>query len=131
MFIAAGAWHFVNPEFYRLIIPPMFPAPAALVIISGIAEIAGGIGILIPRLRRIAGWGLIALLIAVYPANIYMAVAPEKIPNLTAPQWALWARLPLQLALAAVVWFVALYPKRSAARKNLNHVVGSSHPPMS
>lgn len=115
MFVFAGVWHFVRPGFYRSIIPPMFPAPAALVVISGVAEIVAGIGVLVPRLRRLAGWGLIALLVAVYPANIYMAVAPEKIPDLTIPHWALRARLPLQFVLAALVWFAAIDTKRAAS----------------
>jgi uncharacterized membrane protein len=65
------------------------------------------VGLLIPRLRRAAGWGLIALLVAVLPANIFMAVAPERIPGLKLPQWSLWVRLPLQPLAAAWVWWVA------------------------
>ena len=106
-FIAAGVNHFVKPDFYAKIIPPGFPAPAALVAISGVAEVAGGVGLLIPRLRRAAGWGLIALLVAVFPANVFMAVAPQRIPGLNFPQWSLWARLPLQPLMAAWVWWVA------------------------
>jgi uncharacterized membrane protein len=109
-FVVAGLNHFHNPAFYRSIVPPGFPAPRLLVIISGICEIAGGIGILIPPLRNAAGWGLIALLIAVLPANIYMAVSPERIPDLHISHWLLWLRLPLQGVLAAWVWFIALTP---------------------
>jgi uncharacterized membrane protein len=76
-FVAAGIFHFVKPDFYIKIVPPYFPAPDLLVVLSGMAEIAGGLGLLIPRFRRAAGYGLIALLIAVYPANIYMARHPE------------------------------------------------------
>ena len=90
--------------------PPFFPADA-LVEISGVCEIAGGIGLLIRPLRRAAGWGLIALLIAVFPANIYMAVAPSRRPA-GVPVWvlslALWLRLPLQAVFIAWVWFVSL-----------------------
>jgi uncharacterized membrane protein len=105
-FIGAGLNHFREPDFYQKIIPPAFPNPPLLVIISGIAEIAGGIGLLIPALRVPAAWGLIALLIAVFPANIYMAVAPDKIPDMHIPHWALWLRLPLQVVLGVWVWFV-------------------------
>jgi uncharacterized membrane protein len=109
-FVAAGLNHFRNPVFYCSIIPPGFPDPKLLVIISGVCEIAGGVGLLIPPLRRVASWGLIALLIAVFPANIYMALAPERIPGLYISHWLLWLRLPLQALLAAWVWFVALRP---------------------
>ncbi len=107
-FIGAGINHFHNPEFYRSIVPPGFPDPNLLVIISGICEILGGIGLLIPPLRKSAGWGLIALLIAVLPANIYMAIAPERIPDMHLSHWLLWIRLPLQGVLAAWIWFVAI-----------------------
>ena len=106
--IAAGVNHFLKPGVYQAIIPPGFPQPALLVAISGAAEIAGGLGLLIRPLRRAAGWGLIALLVAVFPANLYMAITPVQLPGLQVPTWALWARLPLQVVLIAWVWFVAL-----------------------
>jgi uncharacterized membrane protein len=71
LFIVAGANHFVSPGFYETIMPPFLPWPMALIYTSGVAEILGGLGILIPWSRRFSGWGLIALLIAVFPANIY------------------------------------------------------------
>lgn len=104
-FVVAGTFHFLKPEFYTQIVPPYFPAPLALVLISGGAEIAGGVGLLIPSVRLAAGWGLIALLLAVFPANIYMALHPEQFQ--TAP-WILWARLPFQGVFIGWVWFVAL-----------------------
>jgi uncharacterized membrane protein len=107
-FVAAGVNHFRNPDFYRQIIPPSFPAPQRLVDISGIAEIIGGMGLLIPRLRRAAAWGLIALLIAVFPDNIFMAMSPDRLPELHIPAWVLWLRLPLQGVMIAWVWFVGL-----------------------
>jgi uncharacterized membrane protein len=103
-FVVAGTFHFLKPEMYLQIMPPYFPAPQLLVAVSGIAEIAGGIGLLIPRLRRAAGWGLIALLFAVFPANIYMVQHSERFHF--AP-WILWARLPLQVVFIAWVWFAA------------------------
>jgi uncharacterized membrane protein len=115
LFILAGLNHFRNPIFYQRIIPPGFPFPRLLVILSGVCEIAGGIGLLIPPLRRLAGWGLIALLIAVFPANIYMAIAPHNFADLHFPTWALWLRLPFQVIFIAWVWFVALRQDRAAS----------------
>ncbi len=107
-FIVAGVNHFVKPEFYREIVPPQFPKPALLVEISGVCEIAGGIGLLVRPLRRAAGIGLILLLIAVFPANIHMAISPDSIAGLHIARWLLWVRLPLQLVFVAWVWLVAL-----------------------
>ena len=110
-FIVAGVFHFLKPELYLQIMPPYLPAPGLLVFISGVAEVAGGLGLLIPSVRRAAGWGLIALLIAIFPANIYMLQHPELF---NFPVWTLWARLPLQAVFIAWVWYVALYrPQRA------------------
>jgi uncharacterized membrane protein len=106
IFIAAGANHFAHPAMYARIIPPGFPSPAMLVLISGICEIAGGVGLLIPPLRSAAAWGLIALLIAVFPANLYMAIKPDRFADLHLPYWTLLLRLPLQGVLIAWVWWV-------------------------
>ncbi len=105
LFVGAGVNHFIHPRFYEEIVPPGFPSPAVLVAVSGACEIAGGVGLLIPGLRRPAGWGLIALLAAVFPANVYMATSPEES---SLPAWALWVRLPLQAVLVGWVWHVAL-----------------------
>ena len=80
-FINVGVDHFVNPDFYLSIMPPAFPLHLEAVYVSGFFEVLGGVGVLIPRLRKIAGWGLVALLVAVYPANIYMAITPEAFPE--------------------------------------------------
>jgi uncharacterized membrane protein len=104
-FIVAGIGHFVKPELYLKIMPPYFPAPALLVLISGVAEVAGGLGLLIRPFRRAAGWGLIVLLLAIFPANIYMLQHSERFDF---PTWTLWARLPLQGVFIAWVWFVSL-----------------------
>ena len=103
-FVAAGVLHFLRPEPYVRIIPPFLPYPLALVYISGVAEILGGIGVLIPSLRASARIGLIALLIAVFPANLYMALSPERAGLGIDPLW-LWLRLPLQVVLIAWVWW--------------------------
>jgi len=89
-----GVDHFLNPDFYLSIMPPAFPLHSEAVYISGFFEVLGGVCVLIPRLRKIAGWGLVALLVAVYPANIYMAITPEAFPELSISL--LYTRLPLQ-----------------------------------
>ena len=104
LFVAAGVWHFVRPGTYLRIMPPALPAPLLLVYVSGVAEIAGGLGLLLPATRRWAGWGLVALLVAVFPANVYMALIHEQ---LGIPGWVAWGRLPLQLPLLWWVWRAA------------------------
>jgi uncharacterized membrane protein len=106
-FVAAGCNHFRDPKFYQNIIPPGLPYPAALVVISGICEIAGGIGLLVRPLRAAAGWGLIALLICVFPANVYMAMSPDPRVRGDFSPWLLWLRLPLQAVIIAWAWFVS------------------------
>lgn len=97
-FVGAGLLHLVAPDAYLVAMPRWLPAHRALVLVSGVAEIAGGLGLLVPHIgvRRVAGWGLALLLIAVYPANVHMALA-----GVGEPAWALWVRLPLQGALVA------------------------------
>jgi uncharacterized membrane protein len=101
-FMTTGIGHFVIDKFFIAIVPKSLPNPEALVAISGVAEFAGGVGVLVPKTRRLAGLGLIALLVAVFPANINMAINSDKFKNF--PAWALWARLPLQFAMIAGVW---------------------------
>lgn len=102
-FTLAGVNHFVNPKPYISIMPPYLPYHRELVYLSGLFEILGGIGMFFPRLRRLAGWGLILLLIAVYPANVHMALNPDKFYKI--PKWALYLRLPLQFVLIALVYW--------------------------
>ena len=104
--IAAGVNHFINPEFYLNIVPQVLPAPEALVYVSGAAESLAGLGTMIPRTRRPAGWFLIVILVAVYPANVYMALNPDKFPSI--PQWVSLARLPLQFLFIYWVWLATL-----------------------
>jgi uncharacterized membrane protein len=101
-FIGAGVNHFVLPGPYRKIVPPSFGDPARLVALSGVAEAAGGLGVLLPATRRLAGFGLIALLAAVFPANVHMARNPGDFRRI--PRWALYARLPLQPLMMWSVW---------------------------
>ncbi|MFY9739642.1 MAG: hypothetical protein WAK11_11405 [Candidatus Cybelea sp.] len=113
-FIAAGVNHFVHPGFYLRIVPGYLPDHALLVAISGACECLGGIGVLIPKTRRVAGIALIALLIAILPANVQMAQHPELYADI-ASALAFYIRLPLQLALIAWVWWVTLH--RSSSRR--------------
>jgi uncharacterized membrane protein len=103
LFTAAGTLHFINTDLYLKIMPPYVPWHLAMVYLSGVAEIAGGLGLLIPALRKPAAWGLVALLIAVFPANVYMAVDQVQVTNRPIPQALLWARLPMQ---ALMIWWV-------------------------
>lgn len=103
-FVAAGTLHFVVPDYYLAIVPSYLPAPALLVALSGAAEIAGGVGLLVPRLRQAAGVGLIVLLLVLLPANIAML---QLYQASGAPWWQellLWLRLPFQVILAWWVW---------------------------
>jgi uncharacterized membrane protein len=95
-FTVAGVLHFVIPRTYRKIVPPWLPAPTAIVYASGVAEIAGGVGMMVPARRRLAGWWLIATMVGVFPANLHMALNAERFRGLPGGAPALWARLPLQ-----------------------------------
>jgi len=104
-FVAAGVNHFLSPETYLKILPSHLKAGAALIWISGVAEVLGGIGILWTRTRWLAALGLILLLIAVFPANIYGALHGMNVAGWAVPSWLLWARLPFQPLLIAWVYF--------------------------
>ncbi len=106
MYVAAGTLHFVATRSYERIMPAYLPAPHALVLMSGAFEVLGGLGLLIPGRRRAAAWGMVCLLVAVFPANLWMAQHPQLFPGV--PQWALWLRLPLQLPL---IWWAYMYTK--------------------
>ncbi len=104
LFIFAGTKHFTSTEFFLSIMPPYLPWHLALVYISGVAEIALGVMLLIPKYQHWAAWGLIALLVAVFPANIHMAMYPENYPNM--PTMALYIRLPIQgLLILWAAWY--------------------------
>ena len=111
-FVVAGANHFRTPEIYLGMMPPWLPAPEAMNVISGVAEILGGLGLLIPLTRRSAGWGLIALLVAVFPANLHGALQGHM-PGTTFSPFVLWLRLPFQAVFIAGVWWAALSEPRT------------------
>ena len=106
-FSFTGTLHFVIPRSFEAIMPPSLPRHREAVVVSGLAEIAGGAAVLSTRTRRFSRWWLLALLLAVFPANVHMAVNPEQVRGLDldrVPRWALWARLPLQPLAMLWVW---------------------------
>jgi uncharacterized membrane protein len=98
-YVVAGALHFIKTDAYLRIMPSYIPAHLAMVWISGGCEILGGLGLLLPQTRRLAVWGLIALLIAVFPANVYMATNPVEAGATSIAPILRWGRLPLQFVL--------------------------------
>ncbi|WP_080059746.1 DoxX family protein [Spirosoma aerolatum] len=103
VYIVAGLNHFLNPRTYLAIMPPYIPAHQFMVTISGIAEIILGIGLLFRATQSVSAWGLIFLLIAIFPANVYMATSAKFIKF---PAWLRWLRLPLQ---AVLIWWAYRY----------------------
>jgi uncharacterized membrane protein len=99
--------HFVVPRSYEAMVPPSLQRRREAVAVSGVAEIVGGLAVILPRSRRFARWWLLGLLLAVFPANVHMALNPEQVRGLDLgriPRWALWARLPLQPLAMLWVW---------------------------
>ena len=116
-FVVAGVTHFTNREFFVSIVPPYLPWPEMLVYVSGVAEILLGVMLLIPATMRLAAWGLIALLIAVFPANIHMAMNPQLYPDVSMS--ALLIRLPLQAVMVAIAyWFTRPNMKSTSSRRS-------------
>jgi uncharacterized membrane protein len=105
-FLTAGALHFVKPRPYEAIVPDALPAHRELVYASGVAELLGGAGVLPERTARAAGWWLIATMVAVFPANVNMAVNARRFRAV--PEPLLWARLPLQAVIIGWIWRVAI-----------------------
>jgi uncharacterized membrane protein len=107
-FSFAGTMHFVIRRSFEAMVPPAIAErKAEVVAVSGVAEIVGGLAVLHPGSRRLGRWWLLALLVAVFPANVHMAVNPEQVRGLDlnkVPRWALWARLPLQPLAMLWVW---------------------------
>ena len=105
LFLVSGIYHFVNPDLYRLMMPEYLPWHLALIYLSGAAEVLLGAMLLAARWSQLAGWGLIALLVAIFPANVHMAVHTDRYPWLS--PLLLWMRLPLQLLLIAWAYYYA------------------------
>ncbi|MEP6715289.1 MAG: DoxX family protein [Terriglobia bacterium] len=113
-FVCTGALHLVLPATYLKIVPPYIPAPLAMVYISGVAEMLGGIGLCIRALQRAAGWWLVAVLIAIFPANLYMAMEKIQFTERPLPTILLWGRLPLQ---ALLIWWVLEASRQKGPRR--------------
>ncbi len=110
-FVVAGANHFRAPDIYLGMMPPWLPVPLTLVNVSGVAEILGGIGVLVPAMRQFSAWGLIVLLIAIFPANLHVALVGHM-PGFDLSPLILWLRLPFQLVLIGWVWWTSIFPGR-------------------
>ncbi|BAZ51739.1 hypothetical protein NIES4103_43970 [Nostoc sp. NIES-4103] len=123
--IIVGVTHFVVPEQYVRIVPPQLPYPLGLVYLSGFYEILGGIGLLVPPVSQAAAWGLFVLFIAVYPANINMAVNLIKVDHIPNSPWVHVIRLPLQAVLLAWAWW---YTKPSDKEKQASLIPKSLIP---
>jgi uncharacterized membrane protein len=123
--IGIGTLHFVAPANFVKIVPAWLPAATALVLVSGFFEVLGGIGLLVPRVRRAAGWGLVALYVAVFPANVNMAIYDIQPEGLTIPPALLWARLPFQVGFIA--W--ALWTSGALRRPAVTEVARSDAAP--
>lgn len=106
-----GITHFTHPEQYARIVPPVFQYPVAMVYISGIFEILGGIGLLIPFVSVFAAWGLVSLFIAVFPANLYQAIHSIPIDGIPHHPLLYWFRLPFQAVLIAWAWWYTRKPE--------------------
>jgi uncharacterized membrane protein len=104
-FCIGGIAHFAATQTEMRIVPPYIPWPRAAVLVSGVFELAGAAGLVWPRSRRAAGIGLLWLTVAVTPCHIYMLQQPELF---AIPVWALWLRLPMQLALLALIAWVTI-----------------------
>ena len=117
MMMTVGVLHFVQPDGFVKIVPRWLPAPLALVYISGVFEFLGGAGLLVARTRRLAGWGLAALYVAVFPANINMAVNQIEPDGMHLAPWMFWFRLPLQILLIAWALSVARPDKPPAPQQ--------------
>lgn len=122
-YVLAGVLHFVAPEQYEQVVPPVFPRQLELVYLSGIAEVGLGVGVLFSRTRRLSAWGIVGLLVAVFPANLYMAthdVVIEGGPNgpIDPSPLARWARLPLQGVLILWAWWYTRSAVDSETRRS-------------
>jgi uncharacterized membrane protein len=123
--IIVGITHFIRPEQYARIVPPQLPGPVALVYISGFFEILGGIGLLIPFVSVAAAWGLIALFIAVFPANINQAINSISIEGIPHHPLLYWFRLPFQAVLIAWAWWYTRKPKEQLGASDVLEQVKS------
>jgi len=119
LFLFAGAVHLVHPALFLPVMPPWVPFHLLCIKINGVFELLGGMGLLIPerRVQVMTGWGLMLLLVAIFPANIYMALAHIKVYGFPSQPWIGWARLPLQaLLILAVAWVTRIWPGKETCQ---------------
>jgi uncharacterized membrane protein len=114
-FFIGGIMHFVATDTEATIVPPYIPWPVAAVLVSGVFELLGAFGLLLPSTRKAAGIGLFLLTLAVTPAHIYMLQQPQLF---NVPLWALWLRLPIQVALLALIWWSTWRRRPSALARH-------------
>jgi len=121
LFLFAGTVHLRDPDLLAPIMPPWIPFPMPCIIVSGVFELLGGLGLLIPirAIQLLTGIGLTLLLLAVFPANIYMAAAHVKVHGIPTHEWMAWARLPLQpLLIAGVLWVTRIWPGKCITERS-------------
>jgi uncharacterized membrane protein len=116
--IVVGVLHFAQPDGFVKIVPSWLPTPLLLVQISGFFEVLGGVGILVERVHRAAAYGLMALYVAVFPANINMAIHDIQPADHPIPQALLWARLPFQMLFIGLAWWLSRSPSKSTPSKS-------------
>jgi uncharacterized membrane protein len=108
--VGVGVTHFTNTHWFEQIVPPFLPNPRLLVQLSGVFEMLGGLGVLVPPTRKLAGIGLVLLYVAVFPANIYMAIEPVAVDGVVPDRWLVWARLPFQFLFMWLAWWCTRPP---------------------
>lgn len=108
-FIVASLPHFLTPARYLPMMPPWLSDPLLLIYLSGLAELAGGVGLLVPATRRMAAWWLVAVLVAIFPANVHVALSGANAEGLPSASWYIWSRLPFQ---AIFIWWVLASTRR-------------------
>lgn len=113
-FLGAGLLHFMQPGMYTPMIPAALPHPELWVALSGLAECAGGLGLLVPRTRTGAAWGLVVLLFAIWPANIHVALTGGQVAGMPSASWYYWLRVPFQLVYVSWVLYAGGICRRSA-----------------
>ena len=125
-YVYGGVNHFLNPDFYLVIMPPYIPAHGMLVGLSGVAEIVLGLALLLSLTQRLAAWGIIAMLVAFLPVHVHMLVNAELFPD--APIVFLWIRFPLQALLILLAWWYT-HPDPSSAEQNSPQKAPTGHLP--
>ena len=115
LFLIAGTYHLVDPQFFLPIMPPWIPFHLFCIELSGVFELLGGVGLLVPirLVQTVTGIGLTLLLLAVFSANLYMAWAHIQIHGIPSHNWMAWARVPVQpLLMLAVLWVTDIWPRK-------------------